>query len=70
MGSNASLVTSHTASEAEPSPVICAKPYEVSDLLVAYLDQLGIEYVFGIPGGAIEPLYNAFARSERRGGIL
>jgi acetolactate synthase-1/2/3 large subunit len=38
-------------------------------LLVAYLEQIGVEYVFGIPGGAIEPLYNALARSERRGGI-
>ena len=43
--------------------------YEVSDLLVSYLEHIGVEYVFGIPGGAIEPLYNALARSERRGGI-
>lgn len=42
--------------------------YEVADLIVAYLEQLGVEYVFGVPGGAIEPLYNALARSERRGG--
>ncbi|HEX5338119.1 MAG TPA: thiamine pyrophosphate-binding protein, partial [Gallionella sp.] len=42
---------------------------EVGDLLVAYLEQIGVEYVFGVPGGAIEPLYNALARSERRGGI-
>lgn len=42
---------------------------ELADLLVAYLEQLGIEYVFGVPGGAIEPLYNAIARSSRRGGI-
>lgn len=41
---------------------------EVADLLVAYLEQIGVEYVFGIPGGAIEPLFNALARSERRGG--
>lgn len=41
---------------------------EAADLLVAYLEQLGIEYVFGVPGGAIEPLYNALARSEKRGG--
>ncbi len=41
---------------------------EAADLLVAYLEQIGIEYVFGVPGGAIEPLYNALARSERRGG--
>ena len=42
--------------------------YELGDLLVSYLEQLGVDYVFGIPGGAIEPLYNALARSERRGG--
>jgi acetolactate synthase I/II/III large subunit len=41
---------------------------QVADLIVDYLAQLGIEYVFGIPGGAIEPLYNAMARSARRGG--
>ncbi len=41
---------------------------EVADILVAYLEQIGVEYVFGIPGGAIEPLYNALARSARRGG--
>ncbi len=41
---------------------------EVGDLMVAYLAQLGVEFVFGIPGGAIEPLYNALARSARRGG--
>ncbi len=40
----------------------------VADLLVAYLEQIGVEYVFGIPGGAIEPLYDALARSARRGG--
>jgi acetolactate synthase-1/2/3 large subunit len=44
------------------------KEVELGDLLVSYLEQLGVEYVFGIPGGAIEPLYNALARSERRGG--
>lgn len=41
---------------------------EAGDLLIAYLEQLGVEYVFGIPGGAIEPFYNALARSERAGG--
>lgn len=41
---------------------------EVADLLVAYLQQLGIDYVFGVPGGAIEPIYNALARSQRRRG--
>lgn len=41
---------------------------ELADLLVDYLEQLGVEYVFGVPGGAIEHLYSALARSMRRGG--
>ncbi len=49
--------------------LIPERPVEVADLLVAYLEQIGIEYVFGVPGGAIEPLYNAIAKSARRGGI-
>ncbi|MER2491869.1 thiamine pyrophosphate-binding protein [Catenovulum sediminis] len=40
-----------------------------ADLILHYLEKLGVEYVFGVPGGAIEPLYNALAISERRGGI-
>ena len=43
--------------------------FEIGDLLVSYLEQIGVEYVFGIPGGPIEPFYNAMARSERRGGL-
>lgn len=45
------------------------QPIEIADLLLAYLEQMEIEYVFGIPGGAIEPLFNAIARSSRRGGV-
>ncbi|MGB9094578.1 MAG: thiamine pyrophosphate-binding protein, partial [Gallionella sp.] len=45
------------------------QPMEAADLLVAYLEQIGVEFVFGVPGGAIEPLYNAMARSSRRGGL-
>ncbi|HLF96008.1 MAG TPA: thiamine pyrophosphate-binding protein [Methylococcaceae bacterium] len=40
----------------------------LADLLVGYLEQLSVAFVFGIPGGAIEGLYNALARSQRRGG--
>lgn len=42
---------------------------ECGDLILRYLERLGVEYVFGVPGGSIEPFYNALARSERRGGI-
>jgi acetolactate synthase-1/2/3 large subunit len=41
---------------------------ESADLIVSTLEQIGVERVFGVPGGAIEPLYNALARSGRRGG--
>jgi len=40
----------------------------LSDLIVEYLEQFGIEYVFGVPGSPLGPLFDALARSERRGG--
>jgi len=43
--------------------------YQYSDLLIHYLEKEGVEYVFGIPGGALEPIYNALARSELSGGV-
>jgi acetolactate synthase I/II/III large subunit len=50
-------------------PQVSPQPeFEAADLIVAYLHDLGVEYVFGVPGGAIEPLYNALARSARQGG--
>jgi acetolactate synthase-1/2/3 large subunit len=56
------LTTAQCTAPADP-------PMDMADLLVAYLEQMGVEFVFGVPGGAIEPMYNALARSERRGGI-
>ncbi len=41
---------------------------EAATLIVSYLEAIGVEYVFGVPGGAVEPLYNALAVSMRRGG--
>lgn len=64
MGNDTLLASKMTA----PSS-IDAPPQDVADMLVAYLEQIGVEYVFGIPGGAIEPFYNAIARSTRRGRI-
>lgn len=52
----------------QPDSQSCAPP-DLGDLIVSYLEELHIDYVFGVPGGAIEPLYNALARSARRGGI-
>ena len=45
-----------------------SKPRHLSDLVVDYLELLGVEYVFGVPGGHIAPLYEALERSELRGG--
>ena len=42
--------------------------YQLGDLLITYLEQLSVEYIFGVPGGAVEPLYNALARSSRNNG--
>ena len=43
--------------------------YTYADLILEYLHTIGVEYIFGVPGGEIEPLFNALARSERRGKI-
>lgn len=40
----------------------------LSDLIVHYLEQFGVEYVFGIPGSPLGPLFDALKRSEKRGG--
>lgn len=42
---------------------------QLADLALRYLEQIGVEFIFGVPGGAIEPLFNALARSARRGSI-
>lgn len=43
--------------------------FQAGDLITHMLEQIDVEYIYGIPGGAIEPLYDAMARSERRGGL-
>ena len=42
---------------------------DLADLVIEFLEQLKVKYIFGVPGGSIEPLFNAMARSARRGGI-
>jgi acetolactate synthase-1/2/3 large subunit len=55
-----------------PNTLLRSEPFQappdVADLIVAHLAQIGVEYVFGVPGGAIEPIYSALARSARRNG--
>lgn len=69
MGAKILPVNNHTQVLEESSVIVPAQALEMADLLVAYLEQIGVEYVFGVPGGAIEPLFNAMARSGRRGGL-
>ena len=45
------------------------RPPRDADLILHYLEQLNIQYLFGIPGGGIATLYDALARSQRRGGL-
>ena len=39
---------------------------KVSELLIAYLERLGTEYVFGIPGAHILPIYDALYNSRTK----
>ena len=34
-----------------------------AEVIVSYLEKHAVEYVFGVPGGAIEPLNNALHKS-------
>ncbi len=53
--------------DAEAVQEIVSIEEDCADYIVRYLENLGVEYVFGIPGGNIEPFYNALARAEKRG---
>jgi len=45
---------------------LLAKPvFTYADLIVDYLGQIEVEYVFGIPGGAIEALFDALSRRSK-----
>ncbi len=37
---------------------------EAGDIILEYLKELEIEYIFGVPGGAIEPIFSAIARGK------
>jgi acetolactate synthase-1/2/3 large subunit len=39
-----------------------------SDIIISYLEQFGVDCVFSVPGSPLGPLYEALARSEKRGG--
>jgi acetolactate synthase I/II/III large subunit len=56
------------AEQGELAPSSLARHAEAADLIVAHLAALGVQHIFGVPGGNVEPLYNALARSARLGG--
>ncbi|MBL4851089.1 MAG: thiamine pyrophosphate-binding protein [Gammaproteobacteria bacterium] len=47
---------------------VSIEQYEAGDIILRYLKELEVEYVFGLPGGAIEPIFNALARSAASNG--
>lgn len=42
--------------------LVATPAFTYADLIVDYLGQIEVEYVFGIPGGAIEALFDALSR--------
>ncbi len=52
----------------ELTPFADSTDKNLSDLIVEYLELLGVEYVFGVPGGHISALWEALDRSAARGG--
>ena len=38
---------------------------KAAELLIKYLEEEGVEYVFGIPGGALQPIFNTLSSSEK-----
>jgi acetolactate synthase I/II/III large subunit len=63
-----SLLTASENDTTVEAPLSERTQVEVAELLVSCLEKAGVEYVFGVPGGAVEPIYNALARSARQGG--
>src|SRR5450432_3692447 len=56
--------------DAGATPILAADSGEsVADQLVSSLAAEGIVTYFGVPGGAIEPLFDALARQQRAGRV-
>ncbi len=53
--------------DSQTRPVVVASRATLADQMVSWLARAGIDTYFGVPGGAIEPLFNALARSQREG---
>ncbi len=56
----------HSVLPGNGSSDLVVKPvFTYADLIVDYLSQIEVDYVFGIPGGAIEALFDALSRREK-----
>lgn len=62
------MTESSASNKGSEQGVVENNEWDNADLIIEYLKILEVEYVFGVPGGAIEPLYNALARNQRTGG--
>ena len=60
---------SSSVTENQGQSLTVAAPITLADQLILRLAAGGIDTYFGVPGGAIEPLFNGLARQERRGGV-
>ena len=69
MNTSTSLVTARPVANTSVSNLPLKTTAENGDVICHYLNVLGIEHVFGVPGGSIEPFLNALSRSEKSGGV-
>ena len=63
-----SLLLGLSENRTTPLDVNCVI-HDCGDLILHTLAQFGVKYIFGIPGGAIQPLYSAIARNQAQLGI-
>ncbi len=54
-----------TLTHSEPAAAATTEPRTGADALVATLQRVGVEHIFGLPGGAVLPLYDALYGAER-----
>ena len=52
------------------NPKSLTEHFTYGDLIVDYLKGIGVSHIFGVPGGSIEPFFDAVARAERKGADL
>src|SRR5262245_55006087 len=51
--------------EVIPSTLVASPTISAIQLLLKYLEAEGVEYIFGIPGGPLMPLYEGMAQRQK-----